>query len=895
MVRPGGSKGNYRSPHHDDKSPSVEVRKDGKHFIDYSQGAEPDSGSCIDLVMWHDQCDFNTAYRRLHDLYGWDMPSRDKPMKPREEQTLAEFIGERCSKNAEQALPYLATRGITEAVALAAMRAGSLGFNTWTNPKVAEGDFGHGGEAVAFMVRDPRDHAVVAVDMRYLKPELNGGVKTQSQGEKAGFVWTSCWRRLEKATTVYVVESAINCLSIEVAFGPSVAAVAVRGNARVVPLIDWSFLCGKMVRVCGDNDEPNKYGVVPGREMAWAVHDAVVGLNVACEIVDQHSDGCEWTVNDVNDVLKEDGHIELRAKLKRTEPWVIPGLSAVPRDGKNRMVLPPADWSLYFEYRTAHDLTRCISKRESTETGEQITMKDVAGFRVAEIVRVKIAGATATMTGSIDTGANQVFTVACQLPGQIELERKVFTKERLFNLDHWTKFGFIFDKAKFGRMATILMRTAPLGGRNAVNFVGLCWRDGQLILNEGPDTYFTDPDKQCPFYSRLVFPRGTKAQGKAVLTAFRDTFANNAALMPVVWLLGSHLKAMIGYWPHMQMQADKGSGKTTLLEAMQRTLSFQMLSSQSMRSEYRQLTSVSGTSHPIGWEELSTAKQHLIESCVQILQESYRYTVTRRGSEMTEYVISAPVLLAGEDVPVDSLTSKLVRTSLNGEDRGIPVPNDLHAFPLNDWLKWLVKQGPDTARDRLSSAMAMCQASCLAEEKDNGARRMVENYAAMLCAWWLLSEWLGLAANEGPFVTDLIQEMNKHISETKANRQPWVWIMETALSELAAGKFHYPHLVDIWMDKGQNLHEVLIIRTSHIMDHIRHNSHLRSVWDSLTVKSDRVFKKQLQQAGIVLTDGERKINGTRHGRMAYLSIEKLKEFGLHVPVHEPSPDPGTIA
>ena len=122
-------------------------------------------------------------------------------------------------------------------------------------PKIAAGDVGHGGPAAAFVVRAPGDARVVAVDMRYVDPALNGGVKTQTQGDKAGYGWTADARRLERAKRVIIVESAINALSIDTCALPGTAALALRGLANV-ERIDFAFLRGKQVTICLDNDEP---------------------------------------------------------------------------------------------------------------------------------------------------------------------------------------------------------------------------------------------------------------------------------------------------------------------------------------------------------------------------------------------------------------------------------------------------------------------------------------------------------------------------------------------------------------------------------------------------------------------------------------------------------------
>lgn len=56
---------------------------------------------------------------------------------------------------------------------------------------------------------------------------------------------------------------------------------------------------------------------------------------------------------------------------------------------------------------------------------------------------------------------------------------------------------------------------------------------------------------------------------------------------------------------------------------------------------------------------------------------------------MVEFLQSAPVLLAGEDVPVKSLTGKLVRSSLKAEEQGKLIPEELPRFPVSSgWSFW---------------------------------------------------------------------------------------------------------------------------------------------------------------------------------------------------------------
>ncbi|MCS6520829.1 toprim domain-containing protein, partial [Burkholderia thailandensis] len=164
--------------------------------------------------------------------------------------TAARWCAER-----DRAREYLGGRGISAAARGAAIAARTLGFNTWTSPKADAGEVGHGGPAAAFVVRAPGDARVVAVDMRYVDPARNGGVKTQTQGDKAGYGWTADSRRLDKAKRVYIVETAINPLSIDTCALPGTAALALHGLAHVDG-IDFAFLLGKQVDICRHNDYP---------------------------------------------------------------------------------------------------------------------------------------------------------------------------------------------------------------------------------------------------------------------------------------------------------------------------------------------------------------------------------------------------------------------------------------------------------------------------------------------------------------------------------------------------------------------------------------------------------------------------------------------------------------
>ncbi|MPQ72205.1 hypothetical protein GC387_37295, partial [Pseudomonas sp. MWU12-2323] len=150
-------------------------------------------------------------------------------------------------------------------------------------------------------------------------------------------------------------------------------------------------------------------------------------------------------------------------------------------------------------------------------------------------------------------------------------------------------------------------------------------------------------------------------------------------------------------------------------------------------------------------------------------------SVPRRVTDMTEYLLCAPVMLAGEDVPVRSLLGKLVRTTLTGK-RGPLMPDDLPRFPVRQWLEFLAGLDKRAVADQYATLRDKALANCRASGEDDGAKRMAGNYAAVALAWRYLCEFAGMDPSEGDFPRDLLAEMNGHVAETSADREPWVWI-----------------------------------------------------------------------------------------------------------------------
>jgi hypothetical protein len=894
-LRRQGAKGNYHSPHHEDSNASLSIFDNGRGWKDWS-GTE--GGSCIDLVQY---CmpGLETpleAAKLLGQWYGLPMPARTPQGRSAPERKgTVDYIADRCLIDPAPAVAYLVGRGISEAVAHRAVAQRVVGWNTWASANVPAGEPGHGGAAAAFVVREGDSARIAAVDLRYVDPTANGGVKTQCQGAKIGHGWTSDIKQLQRAHTVYVVESPINALSVECAALPAgYVAFAIRGTGNVEN-IDWTFLRGKRVLIALDHTDPvsDRTGQRAGLAAAWRLSEILTAQDIGSMLVDMQGweDG-----EDINDVLKQHGAQELTRRLRCLEAWLIPGMpgGGDRMEGTRRVFLPGHDFGVYWRYRVKDDFTQYVEKFKDSEDSDKESTRseelgDLCSFRVAGFSRLRIQSHLATINGAPDTQPETVFGVSAQVPRHgATLQREVVSDDRLYNLEWWRgKFGHIWMPAQFARMVNVLERTAHLGARDVVNFVGLAWRAGELAALEGNDCYFVEPQKQCLYYN-MRFPRGSRENARTVIAAYQATFQNNAATIGLVWTLGAHLKSVLGFYPHLQMQAEKGSGKSKLLEAMQSTLAFQVLSGQMLKTDHRRRASVSYTTQPVGWDEFSKLPKTVLSDIDGLLQATYRFEFTRVGAALTPYLMCAPVLLAGEEVDVESLQSKICRTSLSVAKQGAIIPHDLPQFPVWDWLQFLGKQTPGRIRDLHAHYLAQCQQRCRTDKSDATAKRMMENYAAVLAAWALLAEFADIDPGQGGLVDDVLTEMNVHIADTNGTRLPWVWIMEILLSELEARRFEYPFCWDtVTTDSGEK-EVALFIRPNHVMDHLSTASHLRGKFDGLPIKTGRIFKQQLMQSGVVLTQGgkplddvEKRIRGQRTARMTAISLSRLEQLGLY--------------
>lgn len=880
--------GNYSSPNRNDKNPSVSIFKatnGNQLFKDHTTG---EVGSCIDMMIYDAAAnDITGAVKELHNIYKFPM----QEYTPQQRKTLTDIEkwAHGCTQNPQGCKPYLMNeRKISEKVIDTCIQQKTLGWNTFTSTKRKPGEKLHGGPGPAFITKDFNTKQVVNFETRYVDSELNGGLKTQCQGEKTGHLYIPDLTRFKAAKTVIVVESPINALTVLTAARYPVAAVATRGVANLD--LNWEVLSGKQVLVCFDNDAPfnegKQKGHRPGPEAAWQIHNILTEYRLSCRFIDQTYE--EWgSINDLNDYLIEHGEEKTRFALNRIENCLIPGLH-IGDDFSHirykRHYLENHNANIYSNYTVTKNHTSITVKKFDEEGKPTFNSEDLCSFRIVKISKVLIQSDNATINNIPDSEPKEVYVATCDIPRRenAPLKTMIFDDDNFHELSMWKKFGAIFKPVQFARMLTLLESTISTSEKKAVNLVGLAWCNGRVIVNESKDCHFED-DNQCP-YNSLSFPKGTIYQAKTVVEAYQKTFKDNAATFLLTWALGAHLKIFLKYWPHMVLEAEKGAGKSVLEGKLAQTLSMKKFSGQQVETEWRILTALSYTTHPVIWEELSARSNVKIGKALSMLQEAYNFSPSTRGAKSTKFMLAAPVCMGGEEVEAKTLLGKVVRTNIN-EKKGDMLPFDLPTFPVREWLEFLAEMDEKHVHDMLNSARQYCKERCAGKEKDDGAERIIDNFAAVLLAWKLLCEFIDIPTNSNGFCVDLIKEMNTFLSESEADRHPWVWIMATICSEIDADNFRYPYKFG-----QENGEDVIFIRCSHIMNHMATSPNLRAEFDALPIKGARVLKKQFKRAGVVVKDEvDKTIVRKRVPRMQAISLKKLAEYGLTVSIPETHP------
>ena len=96
-------------------------------------------------------------------------------------------------------------------------------------------------------------------------------------------------------------------------------------------------------------------------------------------------------------------------------------------------------------------------------------------------------------------------------------------------------------------------------------------------------------------------------------------------------------------------------------------------------------------------------------------------------------------------------------------------------------------------------------------------------------------------------VDSLMASLNPALPRPAPVIPDWQRILKTVLREIETGKYLFPHAF-----RDIDSVPCVILRTAQVMAHLRTTPRLRSFFDGLELKSDRVLKRTLRQAGLIV-------------------------------------------
>ncbi len=931
----------FHGPHGNENTPSLSLSPSKNIFHDFSTG---ESGDQINLVAYVNRVDVGEAVRIIATHYNIQA---EKKSFQKQEKTLVDYIAQKALQNARNEaisqpfLDYLTQkRKIDLGVIKHGIQKAVLGFSDYTAPAKSPGQAGYGGNSLVFIVKN--QHKTIAVDMRYLIPKDNGGIKTQCQGDKQGLYWTIDPYKLRSAKVVYVVESVINALSIESCHLPYAAAIATLGTTNI-DYINWQQFAGKQIIIAFDKDRPGNQGKFPGQEAGWKLYELLSNQGLISllldqdkwhhkGIVDDHIDAyikenekrrIEYTklledeeakaqyrskirnilTNygvDINDILLWHGKKSLKTALENRQRGLIQGVYYKKGVLAQRLHLPFIDYKAYKKYRVhpEHTIFQKEVKSKDKDTGDEITDivdMDVCGFRIAGMKKVKVVSYSSASTGMPDNMTTDIYAAQVQSrTSPTELIEKVLATG-IHDLKAWEKnFGAVLNANFFKRALTILESTAQANTIRVANIVGLAWLDGKLVANDKNSTFFVDANKQCGAYGNLVFNAGNRQDCAKILEKYKDLYNNNSALIMLTWTLCSHFKLFTGFYPHLMIGADKGSGKSTIIEMIGKTCPLKKFAINEM-NPYRLRVISSGSSFPVALDEFSNASPAKRIEVVSHMQNTYTKNETVAGADALQYLTFSPALIGSEDIGgLDNVLSKTVKVTFPMKARGrlfdaAAVPQ----WPLKEWMEYLAHISRDQFKQAYKEAAQFCQSK--SSTSDATSERMLKNYTLLLLAWRYVADFAGIMREAWGVEESIIREMNGHIASTDADREPWVKVIEKLLTDIDAGKYPHKHTIDEFAEgENDHKHQCFVIKLSEVMDYFNNTPDLREFRQSLPITSKNALKIQLHNKEMLLRkgNGEPRIVhpyiGEGDGRkrvhnFVAMPAYKLLNYGLTVP------------
>ena len=214
---------------------------------------------------------------------------------------------------------------------------------------------------------------------------------------------------------------------------------------------------------------------------------------------------------------------------------------------------------------------------------------------------------------------------------------------------------------------------------------------GHYVVSDGVE--FPGGTEECPYAGKRFNRTGDMRffERAAKLTT------NGVSEIIMVATLGAPIKAATKRWPNTGGEGDTTSGKSTLLERVLNPLGITSFGPSHCRTAYRIRKMVINTNLPVALDEAGRLGRSMRHILVDVLNEGYGITPSTHGEGQRMCVISAPVILFGQDLPFNdlALSTKIIKVTLDPACRDPKALEALMAsessFPTRRWLEFLAE------------------------------------------------------------------------------------------------------------------------------------------------------------------------------------------------------------
>lgn len=271
----------------------------------------------------------------------------------------------------------------------------------------------------------------------------------------------------------------------------------------------------------------------------------------------------------------------------------------------------------------------------------------------------------------------------------------------------------------------------------ATPFIGLQKHATGMIIT---DRHEANMSAHQTVYHDVSINSGHIEHAKSIVDAFQNTLHGYKGLVLLSWLMGAHLKAKFGHYPHLIVRSNS-AGLTTLLEDAKDLMPLRIIDSETLRLDEKVAASISNTSFPVVWENVTSINARQRDNALNRLRQCYGTEYISIGRWQHKYRICAPVLIddGALNLP-NKLPFQALCLDLQKTDKGEKLPlTTLNQWPMYTWLQFLCTQTkylPDMHLRHMQQAQQKTDFYLQPHQ--------AENYALVACAWQLICEFVDI-------------------------------------------------------------------------------------------------------------------------------------------------------